>query len=89
MSVSETLPDQPPNARSDWRWHLGVVAFGVAWWVVYHQLIPFSEWITSLVPVDRHSHTGEAIAFSRPICSHARSAGGLARTPSRTVSGLG
>jgi len=42
---------------------LGVVAFAVVWWVVYHQLIPFSEFVTSLFPVDRHSHTGEAIAF--------------------------
>ena len=35
----------------------------MAWWVIYHQLIPFSEWVTALFPVDRHSHTGEAIAF--------------------------
>lgn len=49
--------------RPDWRWHLGVAAFAVAWWVIYHQLIPFSEWVTGLFPVDRHSHAGEAIAF--------------------------
>ena len=37
---------------------------GVAlWWAVYSQLIPFSEAATALFPVDRHSHTGEAIAF--------------------------
>jgi len=44
-------------------WTVGVVAFAMAWWLVYGQLIPFSEWITGLFPVDRHSHIGEAIAF--------------------------
>ncbi len=33
------------------------------WWLGYGQLIPFSEWVTSLLPVARDSHTGEAIAF--------------------------
>lgn len=33
------------------------------WWTVYSWLIPFSEAVTSLFPVERHSHTGEAIAF--------------------------
>jgi uncharacterized membrane protein YraQ (UPF0718 family) len=32
-------------------------------WIVYGQLIPFSEWATSLLPVARDSHTGQAIAF--------------------------
>jgi len=52
-----------PRERPDWLWHLGVGLFAVIWWLVYRQLIPVSEWITSLFPVDRHSHTGEAIAF--------------------------
>lgn len=49
--------------RPDWYWHLGVLAFLAVWWGIYHQLIPFSEWVTALFPVDRHSHTGEAVAF--------------------------
>ena len=32
-------------------------------WLLYGQLVPFSEWITGLLPVSRTSHTGEAIAF--------------------------
>jgi hypothetical protein len=47
----------------DWVWLAGVPAAAVAWWLVYGQLIPFSEWVTSLVPVARDSHTGAAIAF--------------------------
>jgi uncharacterized membrane protein YraQ (UPF0718 family) len=35
----------------------------IIWLALYNQLIPFSEWATSLFPVERHSHTGEAIAF--------------------------
>ncbi|WP_135451119.1 permease [Tabrizicola caldifontis] len=52
-----------PAPRPDWVWHAGLVAFVAIWWLVYRQLIPFSELITSLFPVERHSHTGEAIAF--------------------------
>jgi len=61
MSADVSTPVRPE--RPGWLWHLGVVAFFGLWWVVYHQLIPFSEWVTALFPVDRHSHTGEAIAF--------------------------
>ncbi|MCB2012070.1 MAG: permease [Geminicoccaceae bacterium] len=49
--------------RPDWLWHLGVAVFIVLWWLIYQQLIPFSEWVTAMFPVERHSHTGEAIAF--------------------------
>ncbi|MGV6849043.1 MAG: permease [Marinibacterium sp.] len=61
MSADISTPER--SARPDWLWHLGVVAFVGVWWLVYHQLIPFSEFVTLLFPVDRHSHTGEAIAF--------------------------
>ncbi|WP_321342960.1 permease [Breoghania sp.] len=50
-------------SHPDWHWHLGVLVFIAAWWLVYRQLIPASDWITGLFPVERHSHTGEAIAF--------------------------
>jgi uncharacterized membrane protein YraQ (UPF0718 family) len=58
MSADISTPTRP-----DWPWHLGVLAFLVVWWLVYSQLIPVSEAITALMPVDRHSHMGEAIAF--------------------------
>lgn len=61
MSADISTPVRPE--RPGWLWHLGVVAFVGLWWVLYHQLIPLSEWITALFPMDRHSHTGEAIAF--------------------------
>tara|TARA_R110000868_G_scaffold362858_1_gene625111 strand:+ start:352 stop:1413 length:1062 start_codon:yes stop_codon:yes gene_type:complete len=61
MSTDFTHPSHP--SRPDWLWHLGVVVAVALWWMLYHQLAPLAEWITGLLPVARHSHTGEAIAF--------------------------
>ncbi|WP_341198554.1 permease [Lentibacter algarum] len=51
------------SVATDWFWYLGVPLAGVVLWLLYGQLVPFSEWITGLLPVARESHTGEAIAF--------------------------
>ncbi|SOC10979.1 hypothetical protein SAMN05877809_105196 [Rhodobacter sp. JA431] len=59
--MSTELPLSTP--RHGWSWHLGVVAFLILWALIYQQLQPLSEVLTSLLPVERHSHTGEAIAF--------------------------
>ncbi|MCB1312409.1 MAG: permease [Sedimentitalea sp.] len=61
--TTETHESGVHTNPSDWLWYAGVMAAAVAWWLLYGQLIPISEWATSLFPVDRHSHTGEAIAF--------------------------
>jgi uncharacterized protein len=50
-------------SRADWIWHLGVAACLALWYALYRQLTPLSEAITALVPVDRHTHAGEAVAF--------------------------
>ena len=65
MSVeTDIAPRAAPRAPApDWLWHAGVAAFVALWWLVYRQLIPFSEWVVSLTPLDRHSHAGEAVAF--------------------------
>ena len=55
--------ESPLGGTPGWLWSSGVVAFAVAWWLVYGQLIAVSEWIVTLLPVARHSHTGEALAF--------------------------
>ncbi|MDU8927933.1 permease [Alisedimentitalea sp. MJ-SS2] len=55
--------DLPPHPRSTLVQTLGLIAFLVAWVLLYRQLIPISDWLVSLLPVDRHSHTGEALAF--------------------------
>ncbi|MDP4033975.1 MAG: permease [Pseudorhodobacter sp.] len=61
MSVQAN--EAPRGEVPGWLWSAGVVVFAVVWWLVYSRLIPVSEWITALFPVDRHSHPGEAIAF--------------------------
>ena len=53
----------PKTSTPAWVWSAGVAAFVALWWLVYGQLIPFSEWLVGLLPVDRASHTGEALAF--------------------------
>lgn len=63
MSTSADVMPAEPRGSSGWLWTLGVAAFAAAWWLVYRQLVPFSEWLTGLLPVDRHSHAGEAVAF--------------------------
>lgn len=60
---ADVVSSQHRTPRSSWLWHVSVVAFVTVWWMVYQQLIPVSEWITSLFPLERQSHTGEAIAF--------------------------
>jgi uncharacterized protein len=44
-------------------WIGGTAAGLAAWAALYSQLIPFSNWLVSLLPVERHSRFGEAIAF--------------------------
>lgn len=46
-----------------WMWFTGVAIAAVIWWVLYRQLVPFSDWVTGLLPVERNSHAGQAIAF--------------------------
>jgi uncharacterized membrane protein YraQ (UPF0718 family) len=35
----------------------------VVWWLLYRNLVPFSEWTVAQLPVERDSHLGEALAF--------------------------
>jgi len=61
--MSVQADEAPRGEVPEWLWSAGVVAFAVVWWLVYGRLVPASEWIVALLPVDRHSHTGEAFAF--------------------------
>ncbi len=56
-----TQNPRPPWPR--WAWHIAVAGALALWVMAYRQLIPFSEWLVSLLPVERHSHPGEALAF--------------------------
>jgi len=52
-----------PKRVTAWTWFLGLALALMAWGLVYSQLIPASDWLVSLLPVDRASHLGEALAF--------------------------
>jgi len=61
MSASTERHGTP--APSALPWLAGTVA-GVAFWaLLYSQLIPFSEWAVSRLPLERHTRLGEAVAF--------------------------
>ena len=38
----------PPREWPNWAWYAGVPVAAVVWWLVFGQLVPFSEWVTSL-----------------------------------------
>ncbi|WP_372675094.1 permease [Aquicoccus sp.] len=61
--MSSETQDTTPRGVSDGLWYAGLPVAALLWYALYSLLIPFSEWATTLFPVDRHSHTGEAIAF--------------------------
>jgi len=45
------------------QWMGGLAVGLIVWILVYSQLVPFSEWVVSLLPIERNSQLGEAIAF--------------------------
>lgn len=61
MTAHSHMPAAPKDPG--WRWSAGLAIAGVAWWLIYHRLQAAAEWLLSLLPVDRHSHAGEALAF--------------------------
>ncbi|MGK7868613.1 permease [Falsiroseomonas sp. E2-1-a20] len=44
-------------------WLSATLAALLAWAALYSQLVPFSDWAVSLLPIERHSHLGESVAF--------------------------
>ncbi|RAP42017.1 hypothetical protein BYZ73_06580 [Rhodovulum viride] len=61
MNVGAAPPIRRP--RHEWPWHLGVAGAVLVWGLLYHLLGPLAERLSGQVPVDRHSHAGEALAF--------------------------
>ena len=58
---SGELPQQRTPAA--WPWVAALVLAAVLWWLIYQSLSPLSEWLTALLPIQRQSHTGDALAF--------------------------
>lgn len=63
MSIQTGPAAQKVPSERTALWLSGLAAFLIGWWAIYTQLIPFSEWLVSVLPVDRNSHLGDALAF--------------------------
>lgn len=63
MSETHTTQSGPALDGRTIKWLAATGIAIVAWAALYSQLVPFSEWVVSLLPIDRRSHLGEAIAF--------------------------
>jgi len=57
MSATTLRPPSPLP------WLAATLAALLAWAALYSQLVPFSEWAVSLLPVDPASHLGQSITF--------------------------
>ncbi|MCT2538624.1 permease [Sedimentimonas flavescens] len=55
--------DTPRKPLPAWGWSAAVLAAAVLWWAIYRQLPALSEALVARLPVERHSHLGEALAF--------------------------
>lgn len=60
---TEVMPAEGAILKRTWPWLLGLGLALAVWAGLYSQLIPASEWLVSLLPVDRQSHLGSALAF--------------------------
>lgn len=56
-------PRHEPKPKKTAAWIAGVVLFIAGWFLIYGQLIPFSNWLTSLLPISPDSHAHEAASF--------------------------
>ncbi|MFZ5692117.1 MAG: permease [Pseudomonadota bacterium] len=54
----------PENERAtSIKWLAATITALAVWALLYSQLVPFSEWVVSLLPVERASRLGEVIQF--------------------------
>lgn len=60
---SSARHDTSPDHQPIWKWLAGVTVTVVIWVLVYNQLVPLSEWLVSLLPIDPASHAGQALTF--------------------------
>lgn len=60
-TVPAPLHQRKPEKTATWI--AGVVVFVVCWFLIYGQLVPFSNWLTSQLPISRDSHAHEAASF--------------------------
>lgn len=63
MSIGTAFETDSVSRRRASKWIAATAAGLAIWAALYSQLVPFSEWAVSLLPVERSSHLGDAVAF--------------------------
>ena len=63
MSLGSITERAPANGTSTAKWIGATIVALALWGVVYSQLVPFSEWVGAILPVEPTSQLGEAIRF--------------------------
>lgn len=63
MTSDATIEKRAAERSEAWRWGAATLAALVVWAALYSQLVPFSEWVVSALPIDRKSHLGDAAQF--------------------------
>lgn len=64
MSIETLAPPQAePPRPSPWPWIVGTAAVVAVWFALYGQLVPFSDLVVSLLPLERGGRLEEAIRF--------------------------
>ncbi len=63
MSLGSITERAPANGPSTAKWIGATIVALALWGVVYSQLVPFSEWVGAILPVEPTSQLGEAIRF--------------------------
>lgn len=63
MSLGSMTARTPGAGPSTVRWIGATIAALTLWGAIYSQLVPFSEWVSALLPVAPGSRLGEAIRF--------------------------
>lgn len=63
MTISILGQPKETERANTVRWLAATIAGLAVWALLYSQLVPFSEWVTSLLPIEQKSHLGEAIQF--------------------------
>lgn len=62
-TAQQVLPGAPPSGPSLARWGVLTTAAVMLWFAVYAQLVPFSEWATAQLGLERGTHLEESVRF--------------------------
>lgn len=63
MTVNAHMIPDGESRPAAWPWIAGTAAFVITWVALYAQLPAFSDWVVSVLPLERGGHFEEAVRF--------------------------